>query len=148
MAQSPRADSSGASRVQNLERRLEIVVENPEEIRKLSSNDSSLVLAQSVAIAGESICNMAWQCFPIAPMTSISWRRVFGLNWTYSSPEFGSHLTLCGTWQEAKFNSVWDLRKDGYWTISDAPRVKDHIAIGNIGKLSDTFPGPSFPCKS
>jgi hypothetical protein len=136
-----------SSRTQITERKVDVVVQSTEELRKLGSSGSCLMLAKSVSIAGgESICNMAWQCLPLAAMTSFSWKPIFGLNWTYSNPELGSHLTLCGAWQETRLNSVWDLRSDGYWTISDSPRVKDHIGIGNIGKLFNTFPKSSFPC--
>lgn len=116
------------------------VWESAYNAKKLSENHYNFQIAKSVITGtGGTTCNVVWQSRSIAPKTSISWKNIYGLNWTAKMPAAGLPVTLSGNWQACSIGDIYDLDKNGFWIEAELADNGD-AKFMNVGKVNYTHP--------
>lgn len=130
---SQKAVSSGGTPSRTIQ-----VWETAYNAKELSQNHWNFQIAKSVATgSGGKAFNIVWQSKNVAPSTTISWKSVYGLNWTAEIPAEGLSVTLSGDWQACSLGDIYDLDSNGFWTTSTAKADSNYM---NVGKVNYAYP--------
>eukprot|EP01065_Artemidia_motanka_P029266 TRINITY_DN35409_c0_g1_i1.p1 TRINITY_DN35409_c0_g1~~TRINITY_DN35409_c0_g1_i1.p1 ORF type:complete len:395 (+),score=-92.19 TRINITY_DN35409_c0_g1_i1:112-1296(+) len=108
---------------------------NDEDRIALNNNNFNFQFAKSVVGRdGKLEFNIVWQSCGIAPRTSITWKPVYGLNWTLSLPKAGVAVSMGGIWKQCDLGKSYDISKQGIFVPSVDSQLQPKPDYLNIGK--------------
>ncbi|KAK4680491.1 hypothetical protein QC764_214135 [Podospora pseudoanserina] len=115
--------------------------ESAADNQAITANGWRFQVAKSVATGnGAPIYNVVWQSQGVAPVTDISWKAQYALNWTAALISPGVKVNVGGRWQRCNKGETYDLNPQGYWVPSATPAGPDGAGWLNIGNIDYAYP--------
>lgn len=88
--------------------------ESAADNQAITANGWRFQVAKSVATGnGAPIYNVVWQSQGVAPVTDISWKAQYALNWTAALISPGVKVNVGGRWQRCNKGETYDLNPQG-----------------------------------
>jgi hypothetical protein len=92
-----------------------IIQETDKDLVWLNTEKYDLAVAKAVQTGGKIVANTIYDSAYLAPTMSISWKEVYGLNFSTSVPAAGAEVTYTGKWTPCAIGGGYKLSAVGTW---------------------------------
>lgn len=99
----------------------------------MSSISPTAFLRPLLTIILQVIFNLVWQSTILAPNTTISWKPVYGFNWTSDVPADGISVSCGGDWVQCNLGQAVDIDSNGFFVPSTVKPDPAYMMIGKNG---------------